>query len=220
VIATPLPGRPIRAIRDALLSHGWEGALAVETAGGLEACAYHLTGMGPDELEALLQVAPRFGLEVLTGEDWAILAGGRSRFSAMARSWSLPEPSGRWRSRSGGLPADPATVWVTGDGAVEVGDEPLFLEAAGSGSRFVACRLGQDDLPGLAPAGGGWGRGLVLIATAATHLADSVPGARSGRPARRQPERVAVDPAGAPGRWTSAGFVRWAADSLHHLTTR
>ncbi|HEX9164949.1 MAG TPA: hypothetical protein VF862_03505 [Gemmatimonadales bacterium] len=201
MIVTPLPGRPIRAIRDALLSHGWEGALAVETAGGLEACAFHLTGMGPDELEALLQVAPRFGLELLTGEDWAILAGGRSRFSALARSWSLPEPLRPLAVPIGlGLPADAATVWMTGDGPVEVGDEPVFLEPAGPGTRFIECRLGQDDLSSLALRAEAGGLGLVLIATSATHPGEQC--AEALEQATRlgvQPERVAVEPAWSPG---------------------
>ena len=200
MIVTPLPGRPIRAIRDALLSHGWEGVLATETAGGLEACAFHLTALSPDQLEALLQVAPRFGLELLTGDDWALLAGGRSRFSAMARSWTLPEPLRPLAAPIGlGLPADAPTLWVVGDGPLEVGDEPLFLPESAR-SRFVECRLDQDDLSSVAPQAERQGLGLVLVATAARHpvaqCSDALDQAiRLGV----QPERTAIDPGWMPG---------------------
>ena len=40
------------------------------------------------------------GLEVLTGDDWAMLAGSRSRLSALARPWTRA-PS-RWRSSRSG----------------------------------------------------------------------------------------------------------------------
>lgn len=195
MIVTPLPGRPIGAIRDALLSHGWEGVLAAETAGGLEACAFHLTGLSPDQLEALLQVAPRFGLELLTGDDWALLAGGRSRFSAMARSWTLPEPLRPLAAPIGlGLPADAPTLWAVGDGPLEVGDEPLFLPESAR-PRLIDCRLDQDDLSSLAPRAEAHGLGLVLVATAVRHPVEQCAnGLDQAIRLGVQPERTAIDP--------------------------
>jgi hypothetical protein len=200
VIVTPLPGRPIGAIRDALLSHGWEGVLAAETAAGLEACAFHLTALSPDQLEALLQVAPRFGLELLTGDDWALLAGGRSRFSAMARSWTLPEPLRPLAAPIGlGLPADAPTLWLVGDGPLEVGDEPLFLQESAR-PRFLDCRLDQDDLAIVAPHAEADDLGLVLVATEARHpVAQCANALDQAIRLGVQPERTAIDPGWTPG---------------------
>lgn len=196
MIVTALPGRSSTAIRDALLSHGWEGVLAGETAGGLEPCAYHLAGLAPDQVEALLQVAPRYGLELLTGDDWAILTGGRSRFSAMARSWSLPEPLRPLAVPIGlGLPADPATAWIVAGGAIELGDSPVFIAPADAGSRFLECRLGDDDLAAVAARADAGGLGLLLTAT------DTARPATQGSRAVDElvalgiaPERAALDP--------------------------
>ena len=59
------------------------------------------------------------GLEVVTGDDWAVLAGSRSRLSAFARPWTVPEPL-----------ADAATAGRPG--------------AAGGPARDLAHRAGSD----------------------------------------------------------------------------
>ena len=87
----PLAGRPEDAVRDALLSHGWEGDLSRTTAAGLESLAYHLTQLDGAALQALVTTGGRLGLDVVTGEDWALLAGPRSRLAALARPWTAPE---------------------------------------------------------------------------------------------------------------------------------
>ncbi|NOT07010.1 MAG: hypothetical protein HOP28_02280, partial [Gemmatimonadales bacterium] len=48
----PLGGRPESAVRDALLSHGWEGELCRSTADGLESLAYHLTELHDETLQS------------------------------------------------------------------------------------------------------------------------------------------------------------------------
>ena len=88
----PLAGRPEDAVRDALLSHGWEGDLCRTTADGLESLAYHLTQLDGSTLEALVTTGARLGIDVVTGDDWALLAGPRARLSALARPWIVPEP--------------------------------------------------------------------------------------------------------------------------------
>ena len=86
-LEAPLAG----ALRDALLSHGWEGALAASTATGMDQVALHLEGLDPASLEPLVVSAGRLGLELITGDNWAVLAGSRSRLSVFAsRPWTLP----------------------------------------------------------------------------------------------------------------------------------
>lgn len=91
MIVTALSGRAT-AVRDALLSHGWEGDLARLTAGGLETGAMHVTGISGGIVEEMLPLAARLGLELITGDDWLILVGARSRLGAFARPWMQPEP--------------------------------------------------------------------------------------------------------------------------------
>jgi dihydropteroate synthase len=91
VIVTPLSGRA-SAVRDALLSHGWEGDLARITADGLDLAGVHVTAVPAAIVEAMLPLAARLGLELITGNDWLILVGARSRLGAFARPWMQPEP--------------------------------------------------------------------------------------------------------------------------------
>ena len=79
-------------MRDALRCHGWDETLADTAADSIHTAAFHLTGLDQDALEALVPFAGGLGLEVLTGDSWAILAGSRSRVSALARPWTVPEP--------------------------------------------------------------------------------------------------------------------------------
>ena len=125
MIVSPLSGRAT-AIRDALLSHGWEGDLSRLTASGLTASAFHITGLSSDTIEAMVMVASRLGLELITGADWVILVGARSRLGAFARPWVQPEavrelasavgmampghPIGAWQHARGVLPLTQATV--------------------------------------------------------------------------------------------------------------
>ncbi|MGQ0703668.1 MAG: hypothetical protein ACT4PM_11105, partial [Gemmatimonadales bacterium] len=71
----PLAGRTEDAVRAALLSHGWEGGLSRTTAAGQESLAYHISGAERVTLEALVGAGARLGLDVVTGADWALLAG-------------------------------------------------------------------------------------------------------------------------------------------------
>lgn len=92
MIVTPLSDRAPAAIRDALLSHGWEGDLSLLAAGGLAGSAFEVRDVDPEAIEAMVAVASRLGLELVTGPDWLILAGPRSRLGAFARPWVQPEP--------------------------------------------------------------------------------------------------------------------------------
>jgi hypothetical protein len=106
----------VRAVRDALLSHGWEGEPADAAAAGLESWTHQIEGLTPEQVESLLRAAPRFGVDLLTGPDWAVLTGTRSRLSSLARSWSLPPELYEIVVSIGtALPADAAPLWRDGD---------------------------------------------------------------------------------------------------------
>jgi dihydropteroate synthase len=127
VNVTPLALHSPRAVRDTLRAHGWEEGLAAAAAGGIHPLAFHLTGLDQGALEALVRVAGTLGLEVLTGDDWAVLAGSRSRLSAFARPWLVPETLSPLAMEIGlGMPAEPAPVWDTARGAIPL-DGPVLV---------------------------------------------------------------------------------------------
>jgi dihydropteroate synthase len=127
VNVTPLALHSRRAVGDALRSHGWEDGLADTASDGIQTTAFHLTGLGQEALEALVPFAGGLGLEVLTGEGWAILAGSRSRLSAIARPWSVPEPLAEVATGIGlAMPAELPSAWQTARGSLSL-DRPILL---------------------------------------------------------------------------------------------
>ncbi len=141
---TPLALHSPRAVRDALRSHGWEEALAETAAAGIRTSAFHLTGLDQGAIEALVPFAGGLGLEVLTGETWAILAGSRSRLSALARPWTVPPPLTELAAGIGlALPGEPAQQWTTARGSVTL-DHPVLVgilnvtpDSFSDGGRFL-----------------------------------------------------------------------------------
>jgi len=101
VNVTPLAVHSPRAVRDTLRAHGWDDGQAAAAAGGIHPFAFHLTGLDQDTLEALVRLSGSLGLEVLTGDGWAVLAGSRSRLSALARPWLVPPALSLARSARG-----------------------------------------------------------------------------------------------------------------------
>jgi dihydropteroate synthase len=121
VNVTPLAVHSPRAVRDALRSHGWEDGLADSAAVGSHAAAFHLTGLDQGAIEALVPIARNLGLEVLTGDSWAILSGSRSRLSALARPWSVPQSLAELAEGIGlAMPAEPARRWQTARGLLSL----------------------------------------------------------------------------------------------------
>ena len=124
---TPLALHSPRAVREALRSHGWEEALANTAAEGIHSSAFHLTELDQGAVEALVPFAGGLGLEVLTGENWAILAGSRSRLSALARPWTVPEALAQIAVGIGmALPPGAAATWQTARGSVFL-DSPVLV---------------------------------------------------------------------------------------------
>lgn len=123
---TPLVLHSPKPVRDALLAGGWDEGLAANAAAGSHHLAFRLTGLDQGALEALVRFAGTLGLDVLTGEDWAILAGSRSRLSAFARPWLVPEPLGEAAMQVGMvMPAEPPASWETARGPVAL-DRPVI----------------------------------------------------------------------------------------------
>ncbi len=112
MIATPLDARSGRAVRDVLVRHGWDPALAADAAAGLSPVAVHIEGLDAQAIEALVPFAGPMGLEVVTGSDWVVVAGGTSRLGALARPWTVPPQLADLATAvAAALPAAPARVW-------------------------------------------------------------------------------------------------------------
>ena len=127
MIASPLDARSPRAVRDLLVSHGWADALAADAAQGFAGTAVHLEGLDAPALEALVHVGGRLGLDVLTGQDWAVVAGGASRLGALARPWSVPEPLAPAAEAIGhALPAAPPGHWMVRDRVISL-ERPVIM---------------------------------------------------------------------------------------------
>lgn len=123
---TPLALHSPNAVRDALRAGGWEEGLAANAATGARHLAFRLTGMDQAALEALVHFAGTLGLDVLTGDGWAILAGSSSRLSAFARPWLVPEPLAEAASQVGlAMPAELPAAWDTARGPVAL-DRPVI----------------------------------------------------------------------------------------------
>jgi dihydropteroate synthase len=127
VTVIPLALHSPRAVGDTLRAHGWDAGQAAVAAGGIHPLAFHLTGLETEALEGLVRLAGTLGLEVLTGEGWAVLAGSRSRLSAFARPWLVPPALAQIAVEVGlAMPADPAPVWATARGPVAL-DRPVLM---------------------------------------------------------------------------------------------
>jgi dihydropteroate synthase len=154
VNVTPLALHSPRALGDTLRAHGWDAGQAAAAAGGIHPLAFHLTGLDQDTLEALVRLSGSLGLEVLTGDGWAILAGSRSRLSAFARPWLVPPPLSRLAIDVGlAMPAEPPPVWDTARGSIAL-DRPVILgilnvtpDSFSDGGRFTGVdgALAQAD---------------------------------------------------------------------------
>ena len=123
---TPLALHSPKAVRDALSAGGWDEGLAANAATGSHPLAFHLTDLDQQALEALVHFAGTLGLDVLTGDTWAILAGSRSRLSAFARPWLVPPALAEAASRVGmAMPAELPEVWETARGSIAL-DAPVI----------------------------------------------------------------------------------------------
>lgn len=127
MIVVPVSVRGTAAVRDALLSHGWEGDVASLTAGGLSIAGFHVHGVAQPTLEAMVPLAARLGLELVTGPDWLILSGPRARLGAFARPWVQPEPVRDLAMAIGmAMPADMPQQWLHARGTIPL-EVPVMM---------------------------------------------------------------------------------------------
>lgn len=144
MIVTPLAIHSPRAVRDTLLAHGWEGTMAGTASAGLGPFAVRFEGVRQEALEALVRQAGKLGLDVITGDDWAVLAGSYARLGALARPWHQPPELADLCYRLGlALPPDPAGGWGTGRGVIPL-DAPVIVgilnltpDSFSDGGKFV-----------------------------------------------------------------------------------
>lgn len=155
MIARRLPLHSPRAVQEALVARGWDSGRADAAAGGMPAAAIELSGLDDSTILALLQHAGVLGLDLLTGPDWAIVAGSEARLSALARPWVVPPPLvavaeavGLW------LLPDPPEVWVTGTRSIAL-DRPVIAgilnltpDSFSDGGRYFSpdAALAQADI--------------------------------------------------------------------------
>lgn len=127
MIVTPLASHSPAAVRDALSAHGWDPALAADTALGVASAAFHIHGLDPAAAETLVRYAGHLGLEVVTGDGWAVLAGSRSRLSAFARPWGGPPELAEVATQVGlAMPAEQPAHWRTAGPTVML-DRPVIV---------------------------------------------------------------------------------------------
>jgi dihydropteroate synthase len=97
------------------------------TASGLETSSFHVTGIASAMIEAMLPVANKLGLEMVTGEDWIILTGARSRLGAFARPWVQPDAVRDLAHAIGmAMPADLPMQWRHARGTLSL-ETPLLM---------------------------------------------------------------------------------------------
>jgi dihydropteroate synthase len=162
VNVTPLALHSPRAVREALRFHGWAEALAETAAESLNSIAFHLTGLDQDALEALVPFAGGLGLEILTGDSWAILAGSRSRVSALARPWTVPEPLAAVAAGIGqAMPGESERQWQTARGPITL-DVPVLVgilnvtpDSFSDGGRFTGMDAALEQAEHLVSEGAG-----------------------------------------------------------------
>jgi dihydropteroate synthase len=160
VNVTPLALHSPRAVRDTLRAHGWDDGQAAAASAGIHPLAFHLTGLDQDTLEALVRLSGSLGLEVLTGDGWALVAGSRSRLSALARPWLVPPALSQLAIDLGlAMPAEPPPLWETARGPVPL-DRPVILgilnvtpDSFSDGGRYAGLDAALAHADGLLEAG-------------------------------------------------------------------
>lgn len=116
-----------RAVRDALLRHGWDEVRADAAAGSLDPVVVLLEDLASDTIEALVRHNRQLGLDLLTGEGWVLLAGSRSRLGVFARPWVLPPELVELGTAVGqALPSDSPQHWHTARAPLRL-DHPVIL---------------------------------------------------------------------------------------------
>jgi dihydropteroate synthase len=127
VIARPLAAHSARAVKELLLARGWDAVKADAAAGALRPAAVELVGLDEGTLLALVRHAGQLGVDLLTGEDWAVVSGSEARLSALARPWVVPAELAQVADLIGrALPPEAAAHWITRRGSLPLA-HPLVM---------------------------------------------------------------------------------------------
>lgn len=127
MIARPLAAHSPRAVKEILAARGWEEVKADAAAGALRPAAVELVGLDDATLLALVRHAAQLGLDLLTGEDWAIVGGSEARLSALARPWVVPPELAPLAELVGRvLPPEPSAHWAIARGSIPL-DRPIIM---------------------------------------------------------------------------------------------
>lgn len=145
MIARALGTHSPRAVRDALRSRGWDEVKSDAAAAGWRGAAVELSGLDPSALIALVRYASHLGLDLVTGEDWALVGGTAARLSALARPWVVPPELTAVAEAVGlQLSAEQGVVWPTARAAIRL-DRPVILgilnitpDSFSDGGRFLS----------------------------------------------------------------------------------
>lgn len=176
---TALAAHTPEAVRAALAARGWEAQPAWFAATGIQATVLLLEEITEDEREALVHWGAKSGVDVLTGDGWALIAGGTSRIVPLARYDRVPhelaylapelgkvlsaraEPPRTWAIKGGDLSLEKPVIIgilnVTPDSFSDGGHLPSADAAIEHGRRLMAdgCRLldigGESTRPGAGP---------------------------------------------------------------------
>ncbi len=141
----PLSSRQPEIVRSALVERGLDPVRADAAAHGLEPLLLVIDALPAEAREAVVAAAREHGLECLTGEGWALLAGGAARFGGLARPGiaSLPEElvAGIGRLARGAV--ERPTEWEMARGNVSL-DQPVIVailnvtpDSFSDGGRFL-----------------------------------------------------------------------------------
>jgi dihydropteroate synthase len=126
---TALAAHTPEAVRAALAARGWEAQPAWFAATGIQPLAVLLEDITESEREALVHWSTRSGVDVLTGDGWALMAGAASRIAPLARYDRAPSELARLAPALGRLlaaRADPPRSWVIRDGELAL-DKPVII---------------------------------------------------------------------------------------------
>jgi len=154
VIARTLASHSPRAVREALSARGWDPVKAEAASEGMRSAAVEVSGLDDATLLALVRHAGQLGIDILTGDDWAVFGGSASRLSALARPWVVPPPLAELADLLGrALPAESPSTWITARGSIPV-DRPVIFgilnitpDSFSDGGRFLSpdAALAQAD---------------------------------------------------------------------------
>ena len=126
---TALAAQTPEAVRAALAARGWETQPAWFAATGIQTTVLLLEDITEDEREALVHWGTRSGIDILTGDGWALIAGGTSRIAPLARYDRVPQELARLAPELGKVlaaRAEPPRVWAIKGGELSL-ETPVII---------------------------------------------------------------------------------------------